>query len=148
MIVRKTTRIEWHHQSTMLSNQSIKIRIWFIILQNLLLHQYEHALLLFVQWLIVFLSICSLYLFDNCTSQHFNIFVSIYSTTFSTIARVFYSLQFEKDSEIHALTNQIDVFFSSSFETTFRFVVNIILFICSTFFFNNRSNIHSHHNLK
>ena len=63
--------------------------------------------------------ICSTYLFDNCTNQHLFI---IYSTTFSTIARVFYSLQFEKDFETHAFASKIDVFFSSSSETTFRFV--------------------------
>ena len=54
------------------------------------------------------------------------------------IARVFYSLQFEKDFETYAFANQINVFFSISFEKVFRFVrqhhIYFILFIWSTIF--------------
>ena len=71
-----------------------------------------------------------------------NIYLFIRSTTFSTIARIFYSLQFEKNSEIHAFASQIDVFFSISFETVFRFVrQHFIYFICSTIFFRIFTNI-------
>ena len=47
-----------------------------------------------------------------------------------------------KDSEIHEFASQIDVFFSTSFETTFRFVRSHFIYsICSTIFFRNCTNL-------
>ena len=55
----------------MLSNQSIKIRIWFIIQQNSTVTSIR-----FIQqivqfnWSFFYLFICSTYFFDNCTNQY------------------------------------------------------------------------------
>ena len=127
----------------MLSNQSIKIQISGLSIAKSTVHQYD-----FIQQ-IVQSNWSSFYLnrlVNNSTSQHLSI---IYSATSSTIARVFYPLQLEKDSEIHALTSQIDVFFSLSFETSLRFVrQHLVYSICSTISFENCTSIHLHHNSK
>ena len=71
-----------------------------------------------------------------------NIYLFICSTIFSTIARIFYSLQFEINFVIYAFANQINAFFSISFETFFRFVRqhHIFLSICfvSHFYYNSK----------
>ena len=85
--------------------------------------------------LIVFLSFARQQSHESSTS--------IYSTIFSTIARLFYSLQLEKNSEIHVFASQIDVFFSISFETTLQLVrshqnLSIYLFVSHRIFITNR----------
>ena len=68
---------------------------------------------------------------------------SICSTIFSTIARVFYSLQSKKNSETYAFADQINVFFSISFETIHRLVRSYqhLFIICSTIFFRNCTSV-------
>ena len=128
----------------MLSNQSIKIQIFDLSIAKSIVHQYD-----FIQqivqsnWSFFYLN----RFVNNNTNQHLFI---IYSTIFSTIARIFYSLQFEKDFEIYAFANQINVFFLISFETIYRFVrlYHFVYFICSTIFFRNCTSIHLYHNSK
>ena len=119
---KKDNTTEWYHHSKMLSNQSIKIRIWFI---NCRINCYINAntLLLLrrlVHSLIVFLSICSTYLFNNCTS-HLLFYLLDIAFFFSNCTSIS-SLQFEKHSKIHAFASQINAFSSSSFEKVIRFV--------------------------
>ena len=129
----------------MLSNQSIKIRIWFINCRIIysLVQSYSADRTIS---LIVFLFICSTYLFNNCTSQHLSIYLSICSTSHSSsaIARAFFSLQSEKDSEIYAFVSQIDAFSSTSFKKVFRLHFFIYLLDIASFF-SNRSSIHLHY---
>ena len=122
----------------MLSNQSIKIQIFDLSIAKSIVHQYD-----FIQqivqsnWSFFYLN----RFVNNNTNQHLFI---IYSTIFSTIARIFYSLQFEKIFEIYAFANQIDVFFSILFEIILEFVrSHFIYFICSTIFFNDCTSIFS-----
>ena len=119
-----------------------KFRNLIYQLQNQLLHQYEYVLLLFVHRLIVFLFICSTYFFDNCTNQH--IFIYLFVRQFFQRLHE-YSIHYnsKKILKIHAIANQINVFFSSSFETVFRFVRqhHFFSFICSTISFNDCTNI-------
>ena len=65
---KKSNTIEWNHQSTILSNQSIKIRIWFINCKINCSSVRFYSTSRIIS-LIVFLSICSTYFFDNCTNQ-------------------------------------------------------------------------------
>ena len=145
IIERKKTRLNdiinqryyWINQSKSKFDLSIAksiitlIRIRFIASCTRLIRLCIHLLDIFFQQL----------------HEHFYLFIC--STISSAIARTFYSLQFEKEFEIHAFASQINVFFSISFETIFRFVrQHFIYFICSTIFFNNRSNNHLHYNSK
>ena len=78
--------------------------------------------------------------------QSTSIYLSICSTISSTIARVFYSLQLEKNSELYAFVSQINAFSSISFETIHRFVrQQLILFRICTSIFITIWNIWSKH---
>ena len=94
--------------------------------------------------MIVFLIICSSYFFDNCTSQHFNFYLFICSTIFSTIARIFYLLQFENDFEIHAFASRINAFFLFSFEKISRFVRSHFIYSLFYLFDNRFQQLHEH----
>ena len=90
--------------------------------------------------MIVFLS--SARHISSIIARIINIYLLICSTIFSAIARVFCSLQLEKNSEIHAFTSQIDVFFSLSSKTTIWLLrSHLIYFICSTSFFRFSTSI-------
>ena len=136
MIVRKTTKTEWYYQSTMLSNQSIKIKIWFINCKINCLSMRFYSANRTIS-LIVFLSSVR-HIFSIIARVKNYLFIHLLS-----IARTF-SLQFEKCFELHAFVNQIKTFFSISFRKVFRFarIINIYLFIyLFDNFFNDYTNI-------
>ena len=80
----------------------------------------------------------SIWICSSTIARVINIYSSFLSVRqfHSTIARAFYSLQFEKNFEIYAFANQTNVFFSISFEIIHRFVRQQLIFfrICTSIF--------------
>ena len=91
---KKNNTIEWNHQSTILSNQSIKIKIWFINCKINCLSIRFYSTNRTIS-LIVFLFICS--------TSHF----------FSTIVRKYLHYNSKYLTKIYVFANQIDAFFFS-----------------------------------
>ena len=106
-----------HELSNIINNDVIainqsRLRNLIYQLQNQLQHQYENALMRLVHYLIVFLSICSTYFFDNCTST------SIYLSARQLLQRLHehhlhYSSRYLRKT--YAFARQIDAFSSLLF---------------------------------
>ena len=120
-------------------NQSIKTQISDLSIAESTAHQYDHIASRITHWSSFYLNS----LLNNLASQHLLIYLHIYSAISSTIARVFYSLQSEKDFEIYGFADQINVFSSISFETVHRLVRSYqhLFIICSTIFSRNCTSV-------